>query len=279
MTAPVAAIAGDAPAAGAASFPTDTAGRDATAARARISVVMPAYNAASTLVRSMASVLAQSHVEVELLVVDDRSRDATWELIRAAALADARVVPIRQPSNKGVAEARNAGIEAATGDFIAFLDSDDTWHPGKAARQLAHMQASGTLVCYAGYRRVDERGRVLSLVRPPPRTGYADMLRSNRIGNLTGMYDRRLGEARFRRIGHEDYVFWLELVRRAGQALRLPEADPVADYLVRGDSLSGDKWKAARWQWRIYREIERLGRLRSGWYFAHYAGNAVLKRR
>ncbi len=266
MTAPVAAAT------------QGTDGRDALAARARISVVMPAYNAAATLVRAMASVLAQPDAEMELLVVDDRSRDATWELIRAAALADARVVPIRQPSNQGVAAARNAGIEAATGDFIAFLDSDDAWHPGKAARQLAHMRASGALVSYAAYRRVDERGRVLSLVRPPPRTSYADMLRSNRIGNLTGMYDRRLGQARFRRIGHEDYVFWLELVRRAGQALRLPEADPVADYLVRSGSLSGDKFKAARWQWNIYREVERIGRLRSGWYFAHYVGNAVLKR-
>ncbi len=245
----------------------------------RISVVMPAYNAAATLVRSMASVLAQSHAEVELLVVDDCSRDATWELIQAAAHVDTRVVPIRQPSNRGVAAARNAGIEAATGAFIAFLDSDDTWHPHKAARQLAHMRASGALIGYAAYRRVDAQGRVLSLVRPPQRVDYAEMLKSNRIGNLTGMYDRSLGEARFRRVGHEDYVFWLELVRRAGQALRLPEADPVADYLVRDGSLSGDKLKAARWQWRIYREIERLGRLRSGWYFAHYAGNAVLKRR
>lgn len=240
---------------------------------------MPAYDAARTLPRAMASVLAQSHADLELLVIDDRSRDATWALIEEAAARDRRVVPIRQPANRGVAAARNAGIEAATGDYIAFLDSDDTWHPHKAARQLAHMRASGALVGYAAYRRVDAQGRVLSQVCPPARVGYADMLKSNRIGNLTGMYDRRLGEARFRRVGHEDYAFWLELVRRAGRALRLPETDPVADYLVRSGSLSGDKLQAARWQWRIYRDIERLGRLHSGWYFAHYAGNALLKRR
>lgn len=239
---------------------------------------MPAYNAAATLVRSMVSVLSQSHRDLELLVVDDCSRDATWSLIAAAAQADPRVVPLRQPGNRGVAAARNAGIEAATGDFIAFLDSDDAWHPYKLASQLAHMRSSGTKISYAGYRRVDERGRVLSVVRPPARVGYADMLKSNRIGNLTGIYDRVLGDARFERIGHEDYVFWLQMVRKAGSAQRLPDPAPVADYLVREGSLSGNKFKAARWQWRIYRDIERLGAIASGWYFAHYAGNAILKR-
>jgi teichuronic acid biosynthesis glycosyltransferase TuaG len=252
--------------------------RAQAASAPRVSVVMPAYNAACTLQASMDSVLRQSHDALELLVVDDCSQDATWALVQAAAERDDRVVPIRQAHNAGVAAARNLGIEAATGAIVAFLDSDDTWHPGKLERQVRHMQATGAQVSYASYRRVDERGRVLSLVRPPARVRHADMLKSNRIGNLTGAYDRGLGDMRFQRIGHEDYVFWLELVRRAGQALRLPDPAPVADYLVRGGSLSGNKLRAAGWQWRIYRDIERLDPLRSGWYFAHYAGNALLKR-
>ena len=244
----------------------------------KVSVVMPAYNAAATLQASMDSVLRQSHDTLELLVVDDCSHDASWALAEAAAARDPRVVPIRQPRNQGVAAARNLGIEAASGGIVAFLDSDDTWHPHKLARQVSHMRASGAQVSYAAYRRVDAHGRVLSHVRPPARVRHADMLKSNRIGNLTGAYDRSLGEARFQRIGHEDYVFWLELVRRAGQAERIPDPAPLADYLVRDGSLSGNKLRAAGWQWRIYREIERLDPVRSGWYFAHYAGNALLKR-
>lgn len=244
----------------------------------KVSVVMPAYNAAQTLQASMASVLGQSYAALELLVVDDGSRDAGPALAEAAAERDPRVVPIRQLRNGGVAAARNLGIEAATGGIVAFLDSDDTWHPAKLERQVAHMHATGAQVSYGAYRRVDSQGRVLSQVRPPPSVRHADMLKSNRIGNLTGAYDRRLGDMRFQRVGHEDYVFWLELVRRAGQALRIPGPAPVADYLVSGSSLSGNKLRAARWQWRIYRDIERLDPLRSGWYFAHYAGNALLKR-
>jgi teichuronic acid biosynthesis glycosyltransferase TuaG len=249
------------------------------AGRAKVSVVMPAYNAAATLRASMDSVLAQTHADVELLVIDDCSKDATWSLIEAAAAHDARVVAIKMPQNGGVAAARNAGIEAATGSHIAFLDSDDRWLPDKLALQLAHMRETGAMISYTSYRRFDEGGRELSVVRPPAQVGYADMLKSNRIGNLTGMYDRSMGDARFERIGHEDYVFWLQLVRRAGIARRVPMAEPLAEYLVRTGSLSADKRKAARWQWTIYRKVEGLGPIRAAWYFAHYAAIAVAKRR
>lgn len=256
-----------------------TAKVSAIAGTARVSVVMPAYNAAATLCASMDSVFAQTHADVELLVIDDCSTDATWSLIEDAAARDSRVVPIKQPKNGGVAAARNAGIEAATGTHLAFLDSDDRWLPDKLALQLAHMRDTGTMISYTGYRRFDESGRELSIVRPPAEVGYADMLKSNRIGNLTGMYDRALGDGRFQRIGHEDYVFWLHQVRRAGIARRVPTAAPLAEYLVRTGSLSADKRRAARWQWNIYRNIEGLGRIRAAWYFAHYAAIALMKRR
>lgn len=244
----------------------------------RVSVVMPAYNAAGTLEASMRSALAQTHAAVELLVVDDRSTDASWELIQREADADPRVVPIRQPRNGGVAAARNAGIEAASGRYVAFLDSDDTWYPDKLEVQLAALRESGARVGYTAYERVDAAGRVLSRVRPPARATYAEMLKGNCIGNLTGLYDRSLGDPRFGAMGHEDYVFWLGLVRAAGEAVCAQPDRMLASYLVRQGSLSSNKLRAARWQWRIYRESERLGVLRSGWYFAHYAARAVGKR-
>jgi teichuronic acid biosynthesis glycosyltransferase TuaG len=246
--------------------------------RDRVSVVMPVYNAASTLAQSMESVLAQSHGDVELVVVDDGSSDRSWALIDAFAQRDPRVVAIRQP-NAGVAAARNAGIDAASGDCMAFLDSDDWWHPCKLEIQLAGMRAAGALASYTAYQRVDPEGRALSMVQPPPRVDHAAMLRSNRIGNLTGLYDRCLGDPRFARVGHEDYVFWLQVVRRAGSAVRVDHAEPLAFYRVQPGSLSADKLRAARWQWRIYRDNEALGWLPAAWYFMHYAANAVAKRR
>ena len=244
----------------------------------RVSVVMPVYNAEATLARSVESVLAQTHGALELLLVDDGSTDASRAMVADAAARDRRVVPIYQPRNAGVAAARNAGIEAASGDYIAFLDSDDWWSPGKLAMQLRRMALAGARVAYMSYQRVSEDGRALAVVEPPMRVDHAAMLHGNHIGNLTGIYHRSLGDARFRRIGHEDYVFWLEMVRRAGSAVRADEGPPLAHYLVRRGSLSSDKLRAARWQWRIYREVEGLGRLASAHCFGRYALNALGKR-
>jgi glycosyltransferase involved in cell wall biosynthesis len=245
---------------------------------ARVSVVMPAYNARAYLGEAILSVRAQSYPWWELLVVDDGSTDDTAELAERQALADARIRVIRAGRNGGVAAARNAAIAVAQGSHVAFLDSDDRWHPRKLERQIRHLRETRGAICYAPYDRVDEGGALLSRVRPPARVTYADMLRSNHIGNLTGVYDRRLGDAAFRRIGHEDYAFWLDMVRRAGHASCAPGDEPLAYYRVRGGSVSANKWRAARWQWRIYRDVARLGWLSASEHRCHYAWRAMRKR-
>jgi glycosyltransferase involved in cell wall biosynthesis len=244
-----------------------------------VSIIMPAYNAVATIADSIESVRAQTHPRFELLVVDDGSTDGTDALVARFAQADARVRMLRQPANAGVAAARNAGIGAARGNCIAFLDSDDRWHPRKLELQLAQMRGAGARISYCAYQRVDENGRVLSVVNPPTSLTHADMLHSNFIGNLTGMYERSLGDGEFLRVGHEDYVFWLQMVRRAGRAVRIDHDEPLAFYLVRRGSVSSNKWRAVRWQWRIYREIERLSFQRSCVYMLRYARNALAKRR
>lgn len=242
-----------------------------------ISVVMPVYNAESYLRQSVDSVLRQTHQRLELVIVDDCSRDRSWDLIRQYA-ADGRIKAIRQAKNGGVAAARNAGLAVASGSYVAFLDSDDWWHPRKLELQIAQMLAAGVRVSYAAYDRVTPQGKVLSRVRPRHSVRYSDMLKSNHIGHLTGMYDRSLGSAQFQPVGHEDYVFWLDLVRRAGEAICVHGPGPLAWYLVRNGSVSANKLKAAVWQWRIYRNMENLGWLASAMYMVHYAAHAVRKR-
>ncbi|HUD43680.1 MAG TPA: glycosyltransferase family 2 protein [Dokdonella sp.] len=250
----------------------------ASSGAAVVSVIMPVYNAEATLQRSIDSVLGQSHRALELIAVDDGSSDGSAALIEAQARRDGRVRLVRQ-ANAGVAAARNAGIAAATGSHIAFLDSDDWWHPRKLELQLAQMQRLGAQVAYSGYLRVAESGHTLSRVDPPAELRYRDLLRSNYIGHLTGIYDRRIGDAAFLEIGHEDYAFWLDRLRRAGRAVRADHDEPLAYYLVRAGSLSSNKLRAARWQWRIYREVERLSLPQAAVYMASYVAQALLKRR
>ena len=102
-----------------------------------ISVVIPAYDRERSIARAIAAVLAQTYPAIEIVVVDDASTDGT--AARVEAIGDPRVRLVRHAKNRGAAAARNTGVEAARGAFIAFQDSDDDWLPEKLARQAAHM--------------------------------------------------------------------------------------------------------------------------------------------
>jgi glycosyltransferase involved in cell wall biosynthesis len=105
-----------------------------------VSVVIPTYNRAASIMAAVQSVLSQTWTDLELLVVDDGSSDETPGLL--AGLADPRVTLLRHSSNRGAAAARNTGIEAARGAFVAFLDSDDQWLPRKLELQAAALMAA-----------------------------------------------------------------------------------------------------------------------------------------
>jgi glycosyltransferase involved in cell wall biosynthesis len=246
---------------------------------ARVSVIMPVFNAEQTLRKSIESVLEQTFANVELIVVDDCSNDRSPAIIDDYARHDARVRAIRQTANAGVACARNSGLDMASGAYIAFLDSDDWWAPAKLERQIDAMRRAGAKVCCASYRRVSESGRVLSVVRPPREITYVELLKSNYIGHLTGIYERSLGEFRFRRIGHEDYAFWLDILKVAQSAISIDAPEPLAFYTVREGSVSSNKLRAAGWQWRIYRDVVGLGPFEASRLMAHYAVRALIKRR
>ena len=113
------------------------------AATAKLSVIMPAYNAAKTLPTALRSVLAQSWDNLEVLVVDDASTDETWSMIQAFAADDTRVKPFRHDFNRGAYGARNTGLCHASGDFVTVHDSDDWSHPQKFAMQVADLLNSG----------------------------------------------------------------------------------------------------------------------------------------
>jgi glycosyltransferase involved in cell wall biosynthesis len=121
-----------------------------------VSVVIPAFNAARHLAATLVSALGQGLDGVEVLVVDDGSRDATPDIARSFGN---RVRLVRQ-ENQGVSAARNRGLAEATGAFVALLDADDLWRPGKLGRQLAALGDSpGVGLCYTGISVVDEDGR------------------------------------------------------------------------------------------------------------------------
>jgi glycosyltransferase involved in cell wall biosynthesis len=187
-----------------------------------VSVVIAAHNQARWLGEAIESVRAQTFQDWELLVVDDGSTDDTPAVLARYA-ADSRVRSIAQARAERSA-ARNLGIAATSGTFVAFLDADDLWLPEKLAKQVAAISASpAAVLCYTPARFVDEAGRPLAL-RKPPRTiagdVFADLVRGNLL-IIASVLVRRpclldVGcfDATLAAYGCEDWDLWLRLTRR-----------------------------------------------------------------
>jgi glycosyltransferase involved in cell wall biosynthesis len=138
-----------------------------------VSVVLPTFNRVALLQEAIASVEAQTWSSWELLVVDDGSTDATAESLRSRQ----RIHLLRRAHTGNVASLRNAGLRAATGVYVAFLDSDDRWHPEKLACQVARLRARPDCGwCHGGFAMINTTGeQIPQRVGPPwrPREGWA----------------------------------------------------------------------------------------------------------
>lgn len=245
-----------------------------------ISVIIPIYNAEKTLERTLKSVLNQTYKNVEVLMIDDLSSDKSKE-VASPYTKDKRFKLISLDSNSGVANARNFGIDSSNGEYICFLDSDDWWEPEKLNLQITKIIENNFSLAYMTYQRIDEDTlRVLSCVKPPKYLTYKDLLRSNHIGNLTTMIKKSIiGNTRFKKTGHEDYIFWLDILKKGVIANLINTEEPQCNYLVRKTSLSSNKFKAIKWQWSIYRKNEKLNYLQSFLFTITYIINALKKRK
>ncbi len=119
------------------------------------SVVVPVYNGARYVRRAVDSAIAQAVPPAEVIVVDDASTDGSGDLVAAV---DPSVRVLRHAVNRGLAAARNTGIAAVTTEIVALLDSDDTWHPEKMARQLPAFARPDVALAFCDFRRVDAAG-------------------------------------------------------------------------------------------------------------------------
>jgi len=209
-----------------------------------ISVVIPAHNVERYIRETLASVLRQTHPDLEVVVVDDGSTDQTAVIVKSVADQDRRVRLIRT-TNLGVSAARNLAISSSQGRFIAPIDADDIWHPEKLARQFAIMRASGPEVgvIYCWSMGIDEFNRVILptwnnsvavgnvlrdiVVRGIAGNGSTPLIRRNYI-DAVGGYDTKLKLC-------EDWKFYTALAGVCEFAV-VPEY--LTGYRFRTDSAS-----------------------------------------
>lgn len=227
-----------------------------------VSVVIPAFNAERTLDATLNSVRRQTYRNLEIAVVDDGSRDGTAALARRHADEDARIQVISIP-NGGVANARNTGISATGGPFVATLDSDDLWHPDKIALQMRAMKEGGpeTGYVYCLSRRIDERDRVLGDVKSYPMRGriYLRSIVFNPVGNGSAILARRSaieGAGGFEPDpdiqGAEDNLIQI-MMNRTWRAEVVPRY--MTGYRETANSLSSDFSRMARRRFAVLRHV------------------------
>ncbi|MCZ6637896.1 MAG: glycosyltransferase family 2 protein [Alphaproteobacteria bacterium] len=185
-----------------------------------VSVVIPTFDRARSVTASIASADAQSYPVIEIVVVDDGSSDNTVEVVEGLQTRHPLKL-IRLATNQGGGAARNAGIEASSGDYVAFLDSDDAWESSKIAKQIAALREAGEGygACYTAVRYLDSTGRVIR-IRPATKRGMieSDLMGLNWVGTTSSVLVERhcLDEA-----GHfdpamrscQDWELWIRLAQ------------------------------------------------------------------
>lgn len=236
-----------------------------------ISVVIPTFNRKEKLPACIESVLCQTYENIEVLVVDDASTDGTEELFQK--IQDKRVQYLRYEENKGACYARNYGAKRARGEFIAFQDSDDTWHPDKLEKQIKAFEDPRVDLCFCGMNRVAENGNHFYFPVHPYREeeGVADFLSENRAGTQTMLMKREVWEKIQFDEGIKRYQDW-DFGIRAARDFRLkylPEA--LVDSQVGGDSIS--------FQMKSYPHLLHLYKKHSDLYEKYPKSAAVMNRR
>lgn len=242
-----------------------------------VSIITPAYNSEPFIAETIQSILNQSYTNWELIIVDDCSTDETFNVIKK--FSDHRIKLFQLEENSGAAVARNHAMEKASGNFFAFLDSDDLWTKDKLKKQLKFMKTHDCAFSFTGYELMNNDGTLLNkYVSIPYVITYKQLLKNTIIGCLTVMLDRKkIGEQYMPNIrAGQDTAFWLQLLKQGFTAYGMNE--PLAHYRLVAHGISSNKFKALQRTWRIYREVENIPLIQSSWYFMNYSFNAIRKR-
>ena len=245
-----------------------------------VSVIIPSYNSDRYIEGAIQSVLNQTYQNWELIIVDDCSTDNSIERIEKIVSGNPKIRLIKLKSNMGSAQARNAGLEVASGRFIAFLDSDDIWRFVKLEKQVVFMLEKKTPISFTSYELIDENGmRKNHIIHAVKRLTQIDYLKNTNIGFSTSMIDTEIVGNNFRMRDirtRQDASLWITLLGKGFVAQGM--GDVLVKYRVHSQSISANKTKAAKQMWNLYFNLHKLGFFKSIYCFSFYVFNAIKKR-
>lgn len=242
-----------------------------------VSIVIPVYNAENCISDTIASIRSQTYTNWEVIMVDDKSSDRSLDIMRAIEGDNIHVI---EGNGGSAALARNKGIEAANGRYIAFLDADDLWDPDKLEKQLEFMEMNNAAFSFTGYEFADEFGvSVKKIVQVPRTINYNQALKNTTIFTSTVMFDMtKLSkeDIYMPNVKSEDTATWWKILKKGIKGYGLNEG--LTLYRRSAGTLSSNKVEAIRRIWNLYRKVEGLSVLKSAYCFMFWAIRAVIRR-
>jgi glycosyltransferase involved in cell wall biosynthesis/nucleoside-diphosphate-sugar epimerase len=243
-----------------------------------VSVIMPCYNAEDYIAQSINSVINQSYILWELIVIDDFSKDSSRSIVQEISAYDSRIKLICQESNKGAGAARNVGVNSAKGQYIAFLDSDDLWEPNKLETQVNFMKDNGINFTCSDYAVIDENSNLTGEVRKAKIFYDYDILLKHCPGNSTIMYDSgQLGKFFIPPIRRRnDYLMWLQVIKKSGSLIGISSV--LSKYRIHSAGISYNKFPLIKYHYNIYHKIEKLPFWKTYYLIAYWTARTLLKK-
>ncbi|MGF0071743.1 glycosyltransferase family 2 protein [Streptococcus orisratti] len=246
-----------------------------------VSVIIPMYNASSFIEETIQTVLQQTYSNIEIIVVDDCSTDASYDVVSQLCQQHENISLLQNRKNSGVGFSRNAGVRHAKGRFISFLDADDLWLPDKLEKQVKFMLQNQYPFTFTAYQFADESGHpVRKPIQVPMKISYKEALRNHTIWTSTVMLDldvltkEQIAMPDVRK--GQDTATWWKILKVTGYAYSINEV--LSLYRRTSQSLSADKLAAVKRTWNLFRKVEGLSILQSIVPFCGYAFNAIKRR-
>ncbi len=244
-----------------------------------VSVITPVYNAEEVIGKTLESIFAQTYKNIEIVLVDDCSKDNSQQVIREYQKNHPEICYFRQPTNQGAGAARNKALELAKGQYVAFLDADDLWYPEKIEKQIRLLKEKKGAFSYTAIEMIDAYGKVVKKKRKvKEQINYRFLLKNTMIATSTVLIDRKIiGDFRMPlRRGGQDYATWLIILRNGTIAYGINEA--LEQYRIGNkNSLAGKKGKSIKQVWEIQTKQENINKFRVFINLCFFILNAIKK--
>lgn len=235
-----------------------------------IAVIMPAYNCRETIGRAIESVINQTYKSWHLYIINDASPQPIIDIVEGYTRVHNNITLINNEVNKGVAETRNVGLNESKEKIVAFLDSDDAWHPFKLENQLDKLDDFRAVV--TAYNFISDKKKIIEYSKKS--ISLDEFLKKKFRVCFSSLIHYRVDGLYFQKVGHEDFLYIFNLMSNVGDLCVLKSS--LVDYYDLDSSLSANKKKAASWHLNLLKNIFPTRLDKVFYYFMHYAINGML---